>query len=254
MNAAAFQRWIGESVAVLLPFSALGGELVRARLAILFGIPAAPAFASIVMDAVVAVISQVLFFAVGIVLYLDIATTSQDLMQPALLGGFALMAALAAIWLGIRARALGRFARLITPMLGAERATWLADTLDSVDGAVAAVIDDRPAFVRSVAWRVLGWLLGAAELWLILALLGHPITVAEALMLDALTSAVKTTFFFVPGGVGVQEATLLVLGATVGVDRDMMLAAALIKRARELLLGIPGALAWQIIETRRLSD
>jgi putative membrane protein len=251
IHSAAFQRWIGESVSVLLPLAVIGGELVRVRLAILFGIAAAPAFASIVMDAVVAAVSQLLFFALGVALYAGLATGRHAaLVQPIALGGVALLLAIAAMWIAIRGGVLGRFAGLVRGTLAGERAEWLADAMHSVDRHIGEIADDRAAFARAVAWRLLGWLLGAAEIWWILSWLGHPVGIAEALMLDALTAAVRTAFFFIPGGLGVQEGALLVLGATLGLGSETMLAVALVKRARELLVSVPGLLAWQTAEVR----
>jgi putative membrane protein len=250
LHMAAFQRWIGESVSVLLPFAVVGGELARVRLAMVFGMPGAPAFASIVMDAVVAVVSQVLFFGLGVILFVQITSGSDALVQPILFGGIALSMVVVAMWMAIRAGALGRFAGLISDMFADDRATWLADAMQSVDEQIARTADDRAAFTLSVAWRLLGWLLGAAEIWLILGLFGHPISIAEALMLDALTSAVRTAFFFIPGGLGVQEGALILLGTTIGVSSELMLGVSIVKRAREVILSVPGLLAWQLAETR----
>lgn len=255
VHMAAFQRWIGESVSVLLPLAAVGGELVRVRLALLFGIPPAPGLASLVMDAVVAAVSQMLFFGLGVALYGQIVPTAGDadaLGRPIFFGGVALSMVVCAMWLAIRGGLLGRFARLVAGMFASERVVWLADAMSTLDEHVQAIADDRSAFSWSVAWRLLGWVMGATEVWVILYLLGRPISVAEALVLDALTGAVRTAFFFVPGGLGVQEGALMLLGGTLGVAGETMLAAALVKRAREVSMSIPGLLAWNLVETRAM--
>jgi len=41
------------------------------------------------------------------------------------------------------------------------------------------------------------------------------------------------------------------VGKLLGLPVEVALALALIRRARELSFGIPGVIAWQIIETRR---
>jgi putative membrane protein len=252
VNMAAFQRWIGESVSVLLPFAVIGGELVRVRLAIVFGIPGAPALASIVMDAVVAAVSQMLFVALGIALYAGMTAPGEALTQPILLGGIALALVVVGMWMAVRGGFLGRFGGLLKGMVANDRVSWLAEAMQSVDRHILEIANDRRAFLWSLAWRLLGWLMGAAEVWLILAVLGQPITVTEALMLDALTGAVRTAFFFVPGGLGVQEGALMLLGASLGVGGETMLAVAVVKRAREVALSIPGLLAWQAAETRSI--
>ena len=55
-----------------------------------------------------------------------------------------------------------------------------------------------------------------------------------------------------PGGLGVQDGTLIAAGAIFGVPAEVALAMALIKRVPDLVLGMPSLLAWQALEGRRL--
>src|SRR5262249_22059905 len=55
----------------------------------------------------------------------------------------------------------------------------------------------------------------------------------------------------VPGALGVQEGGYLALGRLLGFDPETSLALSLSKRARELLLGMPGLVAWQLDASRR---
>ncbi|MGN4075784.1 lysylphosphatidylglycerol synthase domain-containing protein, partial [Burkholderia gladioli] len=60
--------------------------------------------------------------------------------------------------------------------------------------------------------------------------------------------------FMVPGGLGVQEATVVLLAQMFGVDRETALSLALVKRARELLFGALALVSWQgaeIVVVRR---
>jgi hypothetical protein len=51
---------------------------------------------------------------------------------------------------------------------------------------------------------------------------------------------------------GVQEGGYLVVGNLLGIPGDAAFALSLIARVRELALGIPGLISWQIIEGRRV--
>jgi hypothetical protein len=55
----------------------------------------------------------------------------------------------------------------------------------------------------------------------------------------------------VPNAVGVQEGAYLVLGSLFGLAPETVLALSLLKRVRDLTLGLPALLAWQILEARR---
>ncbi len=50
------------------------------------------------------------------------------------------------------------------------------------------------------------YVIGSAETWFALKLLGHPVDVGAAIAIEALTQAVRHATFIVPGGPGVQEA------------------------------------------------
>jgi uncharacterized membrane protein YbhN (UPF0104 family) len=56
----------------------------------------------------------------------------------------------------------------------------------------------------------------------------------------------------VPGALGAQEFALVFFGSTFGVSTDLALAVSLVKRARELIWGIPALVSWQWEEGKRL--
>jgi uncharacterized membrane protein YbhN (UPF0104 family) len=67
-----------------------------------------------------------------------------------------------------------------------------------------------------------------------------------------LLQAVKSCAFLVPSALGVQEGALVALFALFGLPPDAALALSLLKRARDLIYGVPGLIAWQFDEGRRL--
>jgi hypothetical protein len=64
--------------------------------------------------------------------------------------------------------------------------------------------------------------------------------------------AIRTAAFIVPNAVGVQEGAYVLLGAGFGLTPEMSLALSLLKRARDLAIGLPTIAVWQVIESRRL--
>jgi hypothetical protein len=81
--------------------------------------------------------------------------------------------------------------------------------------------------------------------------MGHPLGFTGALALESLVLALRTAAFVVPGAAGVQEGGYLVLGAVFGLPPEVALALAVLKRARELVMGLPALLLWQWVEARR---
>jgi hypothetical protein len=55
----------------------------------------------------------------------------------------------------------------------------------------------------------------------------------------------------VPGALGIQEAAYAGLAPVFGLPQEIGLAASLLKRARELTIGIPVLLVWQAMEGQR---
>ena len=58
--------------------------------------------------------------------------------------------------------------------------------------------------------------------------------------------------FAVPNAVGVQEGAYVMLGSLFGLSPDMALALSLLKRGRDITIGVPVLLAWQALESGSL--
>ena len=81
--------------------------------------------------------------------------------------------------------------------------------------------------------------------------MGHPVPVSAALVIDSLLYGLRSFAFMVPNALGVQEAGYVVLGGLFGLDMQTALALSLLRRARDLVLGVPALAAWQLAEGRR---
>jgi len=101
---------------------------------------------------------------------------------------------------------------------------------------------------------MLSWLLHTGETWLALWFLGAPVSLAATLILEALSTAVRSGAFAVPGAIGVQEGGFVLLGPLVGISPETALSLALVKRFRELVIGAGGLAAWAMIERGKLSN
>lgn len=103
---------------------------------------------------------------------------------------------------------------------------------------------------QAAAWHLLAWTLGAAEAWAILAVLGTPVSLAEAYVIESLGMAARSLGFVLPAGLGAQEAGLAAVGVALGVPLQEAIAMAMLKRLREVLMNVPGLVAWQRTERR----
>ena len=241
--------WIGLSVNWLLPAAQIGGDLARVRLLALGGAKGAEAGASVVVDKTVQAVVQVAFSLLGLTL-LVILIGSHDLVLWG--GGFLLLlsVSLAVFYRLQRAapagRAMGIVARLL-PRTSLGKALLHGQAFDQ---ALEAVYRRPGALALSLLWRLAERFAKAGEVWIALWLLGHPVSFAEAVVLESLTQAARAAAFAVPAGLGVQEGALVLVGGALGLSPDVTLALSLAKRFRELAVGLPGLVAWQRRERR----
>src|SRR5256886_7166269 len=80
-----WMRWIGESVSTLVPSAAVGGDVVRARLAALDGASIPTAAASVLVDITLGVFVQIGFTLLGLGLIVSV-TGRQGFVRPTLIG------------------------------------------------------------------------------------------------------------------------------------------------------------------------
>lgn len=241
-------RWIRESINSLLPVGQVGGDVVCVRLIYLRGAPGAPATASMIVDLTVGAFTQLVFVAIGLVLLLFHSTAPDvlEIVRAALFGLAIFLVAIGVFFLLQRRGIFGLTARIAGGLAKIGVATRMAGKASEVDIAVRAIYADKAAFWRAMAWRLAGWMAGTGEIWLLMYFLGAPVTLAEAFILESLSSGVRAAAFLIPGALGVLEGSFIVFAALFGIPASAALTLALGKRVRELALGIPGLIAWQM--------
>ncbi len=99
-------------------------------------------------------------------------------------------------------------------------------------------------------WQMTSWLLGGVEVCLALHFLGQDVGIVPGLVIESLGQALKAVGFAVPGALGVQEGGYIVICQAFGLSPELAIALSLMKRLREVGLGVPGLLAWHRLEAR----
>ena len=240
--------WMGLSVDMLLPLASLGGEVVKVRVLMQAGVGGRDAGASVVVDKTVQAISLVLWGLIGIAILVWIEADGE------LVAGALIASALLAAGVGgfIFVQHAGTFGFLAKVFGKAHASEGLAAGAADLDGMIRALYRRPSRILLASAIRLLSRVALTAEVWLAAYFMGFPITLWEALMLKSLTGALRGAAFVVPGGWGVQEGGYVVLGGLLGLPPEFMLAVSLATRARELLVSLPGLVAWQHGEGRSL--
>ena len=245
-------RWIGESVNSLLPAAPVTGDLVRTRLAMFAGMPGSVAGATVTADLTLGALTQVVFSLIGVAALASIGTGVDGALVSALVIGLLVLTVMITIFMVLQNSGFFRFfARLLARAARGRAWLDLVGGAEVLDRELAAIYARRRSLARTLAWRLTSWIAGAGEIWLSLHFLGHPVGLAEAIMIESMIQAVRSAAFAIPGGLGVQEGGFIVLGAFVGLGAEIGLAMSLIRRVRELGFGIPALIAWQVSEGNR---
>ena len=250
VRTAVYARWIGESVNQLLPVAQVGGSVVKANLIARRGVSGALAGASVVVDITTLVGSQIGFTLLGLALLIA-QVGGRELAPTAVVGTVLMTLLLLGFYLAQRRGMFGTLARGLQKLAPGGGAA-LADGAATMDADVTTLYRDGRAVLGALVWHLVAWVVGAGEVWLALWLLGHPVDLSTALLLESLGQAVRAAAFAIPGALGVQEGGYVLLGQVLGIGPETSLALSLAKRVRELTLGIPGLVVWQIGEANAL--
>ena len=236
-------RWIRDGINALLPVAQLGGQVVGARLLTRMGVKPALAAAATILDLTVEAVSQLLFTLAGMAVLL--VTTRSHAWLSWVASGLVLTACCVAGFVTVQR--LGGL-RLVERLLARLAARWPAAagwSLRGLHSRLMARQADHPALLRATALHSLAWALGGAEVWIILAVLGHSVSALDALVIESLGMAARSAGFAVPGAVGVQEGGFVLVCGLFGVPAEAALALSVLKRLREALVGVPALVAWQ---------
>ena len=108
------------------------------------------------------------------------------------------------------------------------------------------------ALLAAGTLHLIAWLIGVVETWIALWAMGVPVGWEAALVIESLGMAARSAGFAVPGALGVQEVGFVVVCGLFGIEADQAIALSMVKRARELVVGVAGLVMWQWAEGRRL--
>ena len=225
----------GEALNSLTPTAGLGGEPFKAARLSASGVPWEDATASVVIQKGIKVLSLVLYIFLGLALAPFLMAGTTSLLWPLLLGTLFLGgSALAFVFVQGRSPC-GQGIRLLERLgLCPARLKEKEEDLKSLDAQMATFYHEHPGRgLLSLTLFFLAWLMHGLEVYLMFWLLGHPISLALALCLDALAMINTALGFLIPCALGVQDGgnVLLALGFHLGATLGA--AFSILRRLRE---------------------
>jgi glycosyltransferase 2 family protein len=235
-------RIAGDAVNYLTPTATLGGEFVRTRY--LHGqADGTSLVASVAVAKLSQTIGQIAFVVIGLFFVLH-DTPLPPLVRHSLIIGLVLFSALTGVL--IIAQRRGMFSpmlRLVHRLGLLQHTPEFVRRLQHLDAEIARFHGHaRGALALSSACFCAGWAVGIIEIYLILWLLGLPVSVHRALTIEVFSVALDGMLFFVPGKVGTQEGGKVLIFALLGLDPAKGLALGILRRIRELTWALIGML------------
>lgn len=241
-------RLVRDAGSEVLPLSQVGGYVLGARALIIHGVARASAAASTVVDVTLEFGAQIFYTALGLALVLWLRPRT-DLILPVTVGlGASLLVIPAFVAVqrygsSLLVRATARIAR-----------DWLSSIIAraaNIQTEIRRIHQSRLALIAGFLLHFVAWVAAAVEAWIALRMMGAKIGFAPTLAIESLLYAIRSVAFMVPNAIGVQEGAYIMLGGMFGLPPDIALGLSLLKRGRDLVLGIPVLLVWQLVESRK---
>jgi len=245
-------RHVGEMLSVFNPTSVVAGETLKAHYLGKRGISIQHSISSILMSRILIILSAFLLMLLSS-LYLIVMTYGADqhlifvILGVAILAGFGYL--LARFLLHSKLY-LSRSVAALQKRLGQK---YISDTIcASVEEinrtAYIFYNHNRGKFTIAFLLSILHWILGAAEFFLILKVLGFEVSLLNALAVEMGVILFKTAGAIVPGQIGVEEyANKIMLGIIGIASNEVWLVVSIMRRARQLFwVGVAAFFYWII--------
>ena len=242
-------RLVRDSGSEVLPVSQVGGYVLGARAVVLTGVSGTSATASTIVDVTLELFGQLAYTALA--LGWLIHSRPDATLAPTVAAGLTVAGFLAAAFVAVQRRGFDLLDRLAR-MLGRGWAEKTAAGAATLHTALTRIYQRRKKVFLCFVIHLACWIASTLEPWVALRFAGVALDFTRVLVIESLIYAARSVAFAIPNAVGVQEGAYILLGASFGLTAETALALSLLKRARDLTIGLPALAAWQLVESGRL--
>ena len=242
-------RLVRDAGSELLPFSQVGGYVLGARAITFAGVAGPFAATSTIVDVTMELFGQLALTALALC-WLSFIRPDTPIAAPAAVG-LAAAGLLASAFVVVQRRGFDVLDR-VARVLGRSWVGKTAAGAAALHAGLCEIYRRRARVWASFLLHFVCWAASTLEAWVALQFAGAPLDSPTILVIETLLYAVRSVAFAVPNAVGVQEGAYVLLGASLGLTPEMGLALSLLKRARDLIIGLPALVAWQLLESGRL--
>lgn len=230
-------RMIGTAFNIITPLASMGGEPVKvALLKKQHGVGYLDGTTSLVLEHTINTVALVVFLMAGLAIMLDTENLPPSYRLAATAGLVLFATAIALFFLVQRFKVFSRAGTRVTRgWAGVRLATFFARVHDVEERLNEFYSGHRGRVAWTSVLTFASWVLGAVEVYYALAFLGHPVTFAEAWVIEAAAMLVRSVMFFIPASLGTQEGAFVLVTAAITGSPALGLAVALLRRFREIV-------------------
>ncbi|QHI95423.1 HpnL family protein [Aristophania vespae] len=255
-------RFVRDAASTCLPFSQLGGMLAGLK-ATVCEHPANPknrvswaeAIASNIIDITSETLGQIVFIILAILCLIGHQDAGKFII-PLIAGILILTIGISSfIWSQHKSgNILAKIGYFLSRHIAASWHESFKNKSDSFQNA----LDDLWKHPKNIAYgafiHLIFWLGSAVITWVGLHFLGANISIFNAIAIEGVVCGMMTVGFLVPAALGVQEGAYIALGLVFGVSTDISFSLSLLRRGRDIVIGVPVLLLWQIAEIRHIRN
>ena len=216
------------------------GEAIGARALVLSGGTARAAITASTLDVIAEGIAQIPYALLAVVVLPQLLhPASFRFVSPPIVAVVVALLGIAMLigWIAVRSAGPSRLIERIRTEWTKLRADWTTR---------------RRGVVIAIILHFIAWAIGGLQLWAAAQVLGIPLDLFPAIVIESAAYAARAIIFFIPAGLAVQEGALIFACAAFGIGTVPALALALVLRLRDVICGLP-LLYWPMLEYRHIA-
>jgi putative membrane protein len=244
--------WMGSAINTLLPVATIGGEIVKARVIVIWKYPATEAAATITADKTIQAIAVLIWGIIG-TSFLIIKVGPSDVVTGILIGSGLLTIGIFGFIIVQLKGGLTKIANKISLLTRQNQHENFVNSTIEFQNIIQSIYADPNRLIKAIIFRLLQRVILIGEVLLASYIFDLPIGITEAIILKGIIGSIRGLSFAVPAGLGIQEGGYIAIGALIGYPPDLMIAISLATRLREVLPNIPFLFLWQSIEGQEYS-
>ena len=241
-------RLSGEAFNNILPAASIGGEPIKAvMLKNIYGINYREGIASLILSRTINTISLIIFLFIGFILMIN--SDVLDAKYNAI-AGFGLSILTIAILCFFCIQRFKIISLTAATLSNQRFFQWLKNSLQHAKELDLILVTFYRDHVKRTGFALffafINWFFGTIEIFITMHLIGYPISITDAWIIEAVAQLVRTGTFFIPASIGAQEGAFLIIGSAVTGSPALGFTVAIVRRIREIIWIIWGLLMFYI--------